>query len=80
MVANETGCFVLPPGPSSGFGGGKGLGNHRYFLFVGLVLLLLLVIRDRFSVCNNSGFPETIFIDEDGLELTERSLFLPPEC
>ena len=40
----------------------------------------VLVFRDRISLCSFGACPETLSVDQAGLELTEICLSLPPEC
>jgi hypothetical protein len=42
--------------------------------------LLLLVFRDRISLCHNPGCPGILFVDQADLKFTEIFLLLPPEC
>lgn len=56
-------------------------GSHCFCLFVCLLLFwfVLLFFRNRVYLCSSPGCPGTLFVDQDGLELTI-CLPLPPEC
>jgi hypothetical protein len=44
-----------------------------------IIIIINLVFQDSVSLSNSPGCPRTRFVDQDGLELTDIHLHLPPK-